>query len=160
MKLNEACVFILTFLFKAVEFSPANSLAFTSRISLNQPMLSALCRQGCRLADRSQSHLTRNIRQLSLDQYNTRMADPIEPIVGGTRYEFVPIPESMKSTTIYVGNICEFAHDDDLSALFQKVSKLHSVPACIARKVDTSSLQYGFVSFPSVEEKEVGRQRK
>jgi RNA recognition motif. (a.k.a. RRM, RBD, or RNP domain) len=95
-------------------------------------------------------------REFALHLHTTREADPIERILGGTRYEFVPIPESMKSTTIFVGNICEFAHDDDLSALFQKVSKLHSVPACIARKVDTSSLQYGFVSFPSVEEKEVG----
>ena len=84
----------------------------------------------------------------------------MERIIGGTRYEYVPIPDAMKETTLYVGNICEFAHDDDLSQLFKKVSKLRSVPACIARKVDTSSLQYGFVSFPTVEEKEVWNQRK
>jgi hypothetical protein len=91
----------------------------------------------------------------SLSLHRLDEVDIMEHFVGGERYEFVPIPDAMKSTTVYVSNICEFAQDGDLSQLFQKVSKLFSVPACIARKPDTTSMQYGFVSFPSVEEKEV-----
>lgn len=85
----------------------------------------------------------------------TRDADPIEQIVGGERYEMVPLPDSMLSTTIFVGNLCEFVTDDILSLLFSSVSKMISVPACVARKPNMSSLQYGFVTFPTVQEKEV-----
>lgn len=85
-----------------------------------------------------------------------READMVEQMIGGERYEVTQLPDSMVETTLFVGNIDEFVHDDDLSGLFQSVSKLQSVPACVVRKPDMSSLQYGFVSFPSVEEKEVG----
>jgi RNA recognition motif. (a.k.a. RRM, RBD, or RNP domain) len=84
-----------------------------------------------------------------------READFVERMIGGVRFESVPIPEAMKETTLFVGNLCEFVKDEDLSQLFQSVSKLKSLPACVARKVDTSSLLYGFVCFPTVEEKEV-----
>jgi RNA recognition motif. (a.k.a. RRM, RBD, or RNP domain) len=106
-----------------------------------------------------QSYRNRLNRVLGLTvQYvhSIREADCIEQMVGGVRYENVPMPMSMKATTLFVSNLCEFAHDDDLSQLFQKVSKLQSVPACVVRKADTTSLQYGFVAFPTVEEKEVG----
>jgi len=67
------------------------------------------------------------------------------------------LPDSMMEFSVFVGNLNEFVQDDDLSELFQSVSSLQSVPACVVRKPDTSSLRYGFVSFPTVEEKEVGR---
>ena len=79
----------------------------------------------------------------------------VELLVGGERYSMVPLPDSMVSTTLFVGNLCEFVHDEDLSQLFQTVSVLQSVPACVARKPNMASLCYGFVTFPSVEEKEV-----
>lgn len=84
-----------------------------------------------------------------------RLADTFEELMGGERYEMVPLPDSMFETTIFVKNVCEFAHDDDLSKLFQSVSALNSVPACVARKADMTSMEYGFVSFPNVQEKEV-----
>jgi hypothetical protein len=84
-------------------------------------------------------------------------ADMTEMLVGGERYEMIPLPDSMVDTTLFVGNLCEFVHDDDLSKLFQSVSILNSVPACVARKPDMTSREYGFVSFPSMQEKEVGR---
>jgi hypothetical protein len=84
-----------------------------------------------------------------------RDADFVGKIVGGERYEMVPLPDSMISTTLFVGNLCEFVTDDILSRVFQAVSKLQSVPACVARKPNMSSMQYGFVHFLTVEEKEV-----
>ena len=45
--------------------------------------------------------------------------------------------------------------DDDLSLLFQSVTNLQSVPACVARRPNMASLHYGFVSFQTVEDKEV-----
>jgi hypothetical protein len=86
---------------------------------------------------------------------NLRDPDEIELLVGGQRYELVPLPDTMLDTTIFVGNLCEFAQDEDLSRTFQSVSTLQSVPACIARRPNSQSLEYGFVSFPTVEEKEV-----
>jgi hypothetical protein len=61
----------------------------------------------------------------------------------------------MLSTTLFVTNLCEFVQDYELSQLFQKSSILHSLPSSVVRKPDTQSLQYGFVSFPTVAEKEV-----
>lgn len=90
-----------------------------------------------------------------LNVISDREADYVEMVLGGERYEMVPLPDRMIDTTIYVGNICEFVHDEDLSTLFQSVSKLQSVPACVVRRANMASLQYGFVSFPTVEEKEV-----
>ncbi|KAL7566578.1 hypothetical protein ACA910_000644 [Epithemia clementina (nom. ined.)] len=82
------------------------------------------------------------------------IADIVEQIVGGERYEMSELPDSMMDTTLFVGNLNEFVNDNDLSELFQSVSTLQSVPACVVRKADTTSRQYGFVSFPTVEEKE------
>ena len=85
-----------------------------------------------------------------------READLLEQMMGGERYEMNALPDSMMDTTVFVGNLNEFVSDDDLSMLFQTVSSLHTgVPACVVRKPDMSSLEYGFVSFPSVQEKEV-----
>lgn len=70
------------------------------------------------------------------------------------RYEMVRLPDSLVPTTIFVGNLCEFVTDDMLSTLFQEVSSLLSVPACVARKANANSLKYGFVTFVTAEEKE------
>lgn len=85
---------------------------------------------------------------------NTRDADLIEMMVGGERYEMIPLPDSLVDTTLFVGNLCEFVTDDHLSDLFQCVSKLQSIPACVIRKPNMMSLQYGFVTFPTIQEKE------
>jgi hypothetical protein len=79
-------------------------------------------------------------------------------MVGGERYEMVPLPDSMMDTTLFVGNLNEFVKDDDLSNMFKAVSilRLASVPACVVRRPNMDSLEYGFVTFPTVEEKEVG----
>lgn len=83
-----------------------------------------------------------------------RAADAMEELVGGERFEMSKLPDSMIDTTLFVGNLCEFVNDNDLSNLFGTVSILKSVPACVVRKPDMTSLKYGFVSFPSVKEKE------
>lgn len=80
-----------------------------------------------------------------------RDADQGEILAGGQRYEMVELPDSMVDTTVFVGNLCEFVTDDMLSTLFTS----HTfVPACVARKPNMSSLKYGFVTFPTVAEKE------
>lgn len=84
-----------------------------------------------------------------------READLLEQLMGGERYEMNELPDSMMDTTVFVGNLNEFVQDEDLSMLFQTVSSLQTLPACVVRKPDMSSLEYGFVSFPSVQEKEV-----
>ena len=78
-----------------------------------------------------------------------------EMMAGGERYEMVPLPNRMVDTTVWVGSLDEFVTDDDLSNLFSEVSVLSSLPACVARNPNASSRMYGFVTFPSVEEKEV-----
>ena len=83
-----------------------------------------------------------------------------EMIAGGERYEMVPLPDKMCSTTLWVGNLCEFTTDEQLSDLFSEVSVLSSLPACVARNPNASSREYGFVTFPSVEEKEVSFARR
>lgn len=83
-----------------------------------------------------------------------------EMIAGGERYEMVPLPDSMCETTLWVGNLCEFTTDEQLSDLFSEVSVLSSLPACVARNPNASSRKYGFVTFPSVEEKEVSFARR
>lgn len=90
-----------------------------------------------------------------LNVHTDREADFVEMLVGGERYSMLPLPDSMVATTLYVGNLCEFVDDEDLSQLFQSVSVLQNVPACVIRKADMTSLHYGFVSFPTEEEKEV-----
>jgi hypothetical protein len=97
--------------------------------------------------------MTRGLPRLNVA--TIRDADFVERMVGGERYEMVPLPDSMVSTTLFVGNLCEFVTDDILSGLFQAVSKLQSVPACVARKPNMSSMHYGFVHFLTLEEKEV-----
>ena len=86
--------------------------------------------------------------------FNERDADMMEMFVGGQRYEMVELPDSLVDTTLFVGNLCEFVTDDMLSSLFQQASKLSFVPACVVRKPNMTSLKYGFVTFPSIEEKE------
>lgn len=81
--------------------------------------------------------------------------DSMELMIGGTRYEMVELPDSMMSTTLWVGNLCEFVTDEMLSELFQQASSLKFVPACVARKPNMESMRYGFVTFRSEEEKEV-----
>lgn len=66
----------------------------------------------------------------------------------------VELPDSMMSTTLWVGNLCEFVTDEMLSELFQQASSLKFVPACVARKPNMESMRYGFVTFRSEEEKE------
>lgn len=102
------------------------------------------------------SRSSRSAPPLALS-YNLRDADMMESLVGGIRYEMVPLPDSMMDTTLFVGNLCEFCKDEDLSNLFQTVSTLQSVPACVVRKPNMSSLRYGFVTFLTAQEKEVRR---
>eukprot|EP00571_Detonula_confervacea_P012795 CAMPEP_0172299442 /NCGR_PEP_ID=MMETSP1058-20130122/1753_1 /TAXON_ID=83371 /ORGANISM="Detonula confervacea, Strain CCMP 353" /LENGTH=244 /DNA_ID=CAMNT_0013008893 /DNA_START=306 /DNA_END=1037 /DNA_ORIENTATION=+ len=80
--------------------------------------------------------------------------DSMELMMGGARYEMVELPDSMMSTTLWVGNLCEFVTDEMLSELFQQTSSLKFVPACVARKANMESLRYGFVTFRSEAEKE------
>lgn len=87
------------------------------------------------------------------DAFETR--DSMELMIGGARYEMVELPDSMMSTTLWVGNLCEFVTDEMLSELFQQASSLKFVPACVARKPNMESLKYGFVTFRSEDEKEV-----
>jgi hypothetical protein len=89
--------------------------------------------------------------------YTLRDTDMMESMVGGIRYEMVLLPDSMMDTTLFVGNLCEFCKDEDLSNLFQTVSTLQNVPACVARRPNFESLRYGFVTFLTVQEKEVSR---
>ena len=79
----------------------------------------------------------------------------MELMIGGARYEMVELPDSMMSTTLWVGNLCEFVTDEMLSDCFQQASTLGFVPAAVARKPNMESMKYGFVTFRSVEEKEV-----
>lgn len=102
--------------------------------------------------------------------HHTRDADLYEQLVGGERYSMIPIPNQMRETTLFVGNLCEFVHDVDLSALFGQAllssssscevrSQQYSVPAVVARKPNTSSLQYGFVCFRNASETEAAMDR-
>lgn len=95
------------------------------------------------------------VRPTSKLFFYDREADGIEQMIGGTRYEMVELPDCLVDTTIFVGNLCEFVTDEMLSEVFRKASSLNFVPACVARKPNSSSLKYGFVTFPTVAEKEV-----
>ena len=96
----------------------------------------------------------------TLGAANLRDADFVEMMMEGERYEMVPLPDSMVETTLFVGNLNEFVKDDDLSNLFKTVSTLQSLPACVCRRPNWDSLRYGFVTFPTVEEKVVRTSRK
>ena len=95
------------------------------------------------------------LRYSNWDAFETR--DAMELMIGGARYEMVELPDSMMSTTLWVGNLCEFVTDDMLSELFQQASSLKFVPACVARKPNMESMRYGFVTFRSEEEKDVSQ---
>ena len=100
------------------------------------------------------------IRPQQQQQHNmilsSRDADLVEQWVGGERYSLIPMPDIMKATTVFVGNLCEFVQDEDLSRFFAAAAThLSRVPATVVRKPDTQSLRYGFVSFPTRQEKEV-----
>lgn len=88
-----------------------------------------------------------------MDAFET--LDAMELLIGGSRYEMVELPDSMMSTTLWVGNLCEFVTDEMLSEVFQQASEQLFVPACVARKPNMESLKYGFVAFRSEEEKDV-----
>jgi hypothetical protein len=103
----------------------------------------------------SQSSFNLRNPTTALNVLTGREPDSMEMIMGGVRYEMVPLPDMMCETTVFVGNFCEFVHDEDLSQLFQSVSQLQSLPACVIRKANMQSLRYGFVSFLTVQEKEV-----
>eukprot|EP00545_Synedropsis_sp_CCMP1620_P007357 CAMPEP_0119021610 /NCGR_PEP_ID=MMETSP1176-20130426/26333_1 /TAXON_ID=265551 /ORGANISM="Synedropsis recta cf, Strain CCMP1620" /LENGTH=417 /DNA_ID=CAMNT_0006976253 /DNA_START=134 /DNA_END=1384 /DNA_ORIENTATION=- len=96
----------------------------------------------------------RALTQPPLFVSNLMDADFAEMMMGGERYEMVPLPDSMIATTLFIGNLCEFIKDEDLDRLFQPVTNLRSVPACVVRKANMNSLHYGFVTFLTVEEKE------
>ena len=94
--------------------------------------------------------------QREQQQQQTDVVDEIvASTMGGVRYEYLPMPNVMKATTIYVRNLCECVTEEEMSELFARVSTLSYVPACVIRKMDTTSLGYGFVSFPTIAEKEV-----
>lgn len=72
------------------------------------------------------------------------------------KYDMVQLPDSMVDTTMWVGNLNEFTKDGQLSDLFQQCcSGLLSVPCVVARRPNTDSLGYGFVTFPTEREAEV-----
>lgn len=75
-------------------------------------------------------------------------------MIGGPRYEMVELPDSMMSTTLWVGNLCQFVTDEALSEAFRRAGDSQCVPACVARKPNAESMRYGFVTFCSEEDKE------
>mmetsp|Transcript_9027 Transcript_9027/g.18798 ORF Transcript_9027/g.18798 Transcript_9027/m.18798 type:complete len:175 (+) Transcript_9027:159-683(+) len=105
------------------------------------------------LQNRRSPRFNTNLRYSNWDAFET--PDSIELLIGGTRYQMVELPDSMMSTTLWVGNLCEFVTDEMLSEIFQQASSLKFVPACVARKPNMESLKYGFVTFRSEEETEV-----
>lgn len=107
-----------------------------------------------RVSSRSPSTTT-SLHYSNWDAFET--PDSMELMIGGIRYEMVELPDSMMTTTLWVGNLCEFVTDEMLSEIFQQASSLKFVPACVARKPNMESMRYGFVSFRSEEETEVRR---
>lgn len=99
------------------------------------------------------------LRYSNWEAFGTGSRDPVELAIGGPRYEMVVLPDSMVSTTLYVGNLGEFVTDEMLSDAFAQVSSLGFVPACVARKPNYESLRYGFAAFRSEEEKEAAMER-
>ncbi|CAB9497305.1 expressed unknown protein [Seminavis robusta] len=102
----------------------------------------------------NQVQLPQRLGSSALHVLTVREPDLLEMMMGGERFEMVPLPDRMCSTTVFVGNFCEFVHDEDLSALFRTVSTLQSIPACVVRKANMQSLRYGFVTFLTEEETE------
>lgn len=106
------------------------------------------------LTSRSTPSSTTSIHYSNWDAFES-LPDSLELLYGGTRYEMSELPDSMVSTTLWVGNLCEFVSDQMLSELFQEASSLIFVPAVVARKPNMESLRYGFVTFRNEEEKEI-----
>lgn len=88
----------------------------------------------------------------AMEQYDADLSELVTDEERHKRYQFVPLPDSMVPTTVFVGNLCEFVTEEMLSELFQQVSRSLRPPTCIARKLDTSSKKYGFVAFQTVTE--------
>ena len=128
------------------------AVSLTSAFSISSSVLHS---SGQHHQRRKQYHETQ-----ALHAFQMRDADMMEQLIGGERYEMVPLPDSMVDTTLFVGNLNEFVKDGDLSDFFQTASKLQSVPACVCRRPNFDSLGYGFVTFPTVEEKEVRISRR
>ena len=80
---------------------------------------------------------------LGYSNWDMDTPDVMEIMAGGQRWEMVELPDSMMSTTLWVGNLCEFVTDETLSELFQSVSSLKFVPACVARRPNMESMRYG-----------------
>jgi hypothetical protein len=87
---------------------------------------------------------------------------PIDPHIhmplpaGAIKYEMTPLPDSLVETTIFVGNLGDFVTDDTLSSVFARVATANgSVPGAVARKPNNHSMGYGFVTFRTIQEKEV-----
>jgi hypothetical protein len=135
---------------------PSLSLSFVGALALLCPsswgFLSTSHRQFAATGSSCHRPAT-SVAYSNWDAFDTR--DSVELMIGGTRYEMVELPDSMMSTTLWVGNLCEFVTDEMLSELFQRTSSLKFVPACVARKPNYESMKYGFVTFRSEEEKEV-----
>jgi len=131
----------------AVLFAPASSAFVTTTTTFSKNYYHS---RHCHFGNPSSFSSLSSKLQVS----QVRDADFYEMMVGGERYEMIPLPDSMVDTTIFVGNLCEFVTDDNLSDLFQAVTPLNSVPSSVARKANMNSLQYGFVTFMTVEEKE------
>ena len=128
------------------------SLAFIAGLMTISPSIAFQTGQGSPLSPRTSSS---SLTYSTWDAFE--MPDNLELMMGGTRYEMVELPDSMMSTTLWVGNLCEFVTDDMLGEIFQQAVSLKCVPACVARKPNMESLRYGFVTFRSEEEKEVSR---
>mmetsp|Transcript_7886 Transcript_7886/g.14861 ORF Transcript_7886/g.14861 Transcript_7886/m.14861 type:complete len:282 (-) Transcript_7886:102-947(-) len=135
----------------AFQFMISDGVSSLSFHHSRKKILSPSCKNLSKIAPRNAGH---SVRILSSLFFHYRQPDIMEEFVGGMRYEMVELPDSLVDTTVFVGNLCEFVTDDMLSAVFQQASALNFVPACVARKPDSSSLKYGFVTFPTVEEKE------
>lgn len=50
------------------------------------------------------------------DAFESR--DSLELMIGGSRYEMVELPDSMMSTTLWVGNLCEVRRKSLLTVIF------------------------------------------
>lgn len=130
---------------------PTRSLLFAGALSLLSPSW-GFHSTGRPSASTRSCRPTTRMGYSNWDAFENR--DSLELMIGGARYEMVELPDSMMSTTLWVGNLCEFVTDEMLSELFQQASSLKFVPACVARKPNWESMRYGFVTFRSEEEKE------
>ena len=91
----------------------------------------------------SSSSIKTSSTVLAYSNWDMDTPDLMEIMAGGQRWEMVELPDSMMSTTLWVGNLCEFVTDETLSELFQSVSSLKFVPACVARRPNMESMRYG-----------------